>query len=82
MYSTARGLLVIQCGALRHANLLNFSRSIIMKKLVSALLFGFIASLALPVLAADEPKTAEDCKKMANGDEAKEKACMDKINKK
>jgi hypothetical protein len=53
-----------------------------MKKLVSALLFGFIASLALPVLAADEPKTAEDCKKMANGDEAKEKACMDKINKK
>lgn len=28
--------------------------------------------------AADEPKTAEDCKKMANGDTVKEKACMDK----
>jgi hypothetical protein len=52
------------------------------KKLASALLLGFITSLTLPVLAADEPKTAEDCKKMANGDEAKEKACLDKINKK
>ncbi len=52
-----------------------------MKKLVSTLIFGFIAALAAPVFAADEPKTAEDCKKMANGDEAKEKACVDKIKK-
>ena len=52
-----------------------------MKKLVSALILGFVASLAVPVFAADEPKTPEDCKKMAAGDEAKEKACVDKLKK-
>lgn len=52
-----------------------------MKKLVSALILGFIASLTVPVFAADEPKTPEECKKMAAGDEAKEKACVDKLKK-
>ena len=53
-----------------------------MKKLATVLMFGFISALAAPIFAADEPKTAEDCKKMAGGDEAKEKACLDKIVKK
>ena len=53
-----------------------------MKKLASALVVGFIATLMLPVFAADAPKTPEDCKKMAAGDEAKEKVCLDKIKKK
>lgn len=54
---------------------------LLMKKLASALALAFLASITLPVLAADEPKTPEDCKKMHAGDDAKIKACVDGLKK-
>ena len=52
-----------------------------MKKLAAALMFAFIGSITLPVFAADEPKSPEDCKKMNAGDDAKIKACIDGLKK-
>lgn len=52
-----------------------------MRKLAAALIVAFLASITLPVMAADEPKTPEDCKKMNAGDDAKIKACIDGLKK-
>jgi hypothetical protein len=52
-----------------------------MKKLAAALMFAFLGSITLPVFAADEPKSPEDCKKMNAGDDAKIKACIDGLKK-
>jgi hypothetical protein len=52
-----------------------------MKMLTSAVALAFLASIAAPIFAADEPKTQEDCKKMNVGDDAKIKACIDGLKK-
>jgi hypothetical protein len=43
---------------------------------IVAMLPSLFAAVALPVFAADPPKTAEECKKTFAGDQAKIKACM------
>ena len=52
-----------------------------MKKLAIAMFASLITAVALPVFAADPPKTAEECKKAFEGDEAKIKACTDELKK-
>lgn len=53
-----------------------------MKKTIAAMLFAFVGSAVVPVFAADAPKTAEDCKKMNEGDQAKIEACIKSLEKK
>jgi hypothetical protein len=52
-----------------------------MKKTIAAVLFAFVGSAFLPLFAADEPKTAEDCKKMNAGDDKKIEACIKSLEK-
>ena len=52
-----------------------------MKKLAIAMLASLFTAIALPVFAADPPKTPEECKKAFEGDEAKIKACVDELKK-
>jgi hypothetical protein len=52
-----------------------------MKKLAIALLASLFTAIALPVFAADPPKTPEECKKAFEGDDAKIKACLDALKK-
>jgi hypothetical protein len=52
-----------------------------MKKLTIAILASLFAAFAMPVFAADPPKTPEECAKAFEGDEAKIKACVAELKK-
>ncbi len=52
-----------------------------MKKLAIAMLASLFTAIALPVFAADPPKTPEECTKAFEGDDAKIKACIAELKK-
>ncbi len=53
-----------------------------MKKVIAAVIFAFAGSAALPLYAADQPKSPDDCKKAYEGDQAKIDACIKSLEKK
>ena len=52
-----------------------------MKNVATALVIAFLGAVTLPVFAADEPKTADECKKVHAGDDAKIEACIKDLKK-